>query len=1227
MRILSVRFKNLNSLAGLWHIDFTNPAYVSDGIFAITGPTGAGKTTILDAICLALYGRTPRLNRISKTSNELMSRLTGDCLAEVCFETQAGCFCCHWSQHRARNKANGELQPPRHELSHADTGEIIESRLRNVGEKIENLTGMDYERFTRSMLLAQGGFAAFLQAPSHERAPILEQITGTEIYSRISIKVHEKKNEEARKLEKLKEDAAVIRLLSEEKRLELLAGLEEKLAMESPLTSMRDSLSKALAWLEGITRLELELKRLRERSSEHEQRFDLFKPDLQRLERAQRFKEIEGDYIKITGQRDEQKRELDELADKQEKLPHAEKILADMSTARIFARDMLAASQDNQKQGMLIIKSVRELDIHLANKHNQIKAAEKDIEESQKVFQAASESVADIEISLQESREQLGEIKLYLENNKIDSQLIEDLAAIKQVFASLKELNSQYEEASAKLKTRSELIHDSESKLDEQDLAYKKILFQTRESSEKHQSIVRAINTMLEGRELYDWRHELDSAKDRQDILERLRKSQEKISETGKSLNEAKIQETRLNTELSVINVEIQLCESQELQLDKDVNYLEIQLDLLKRIQSLEEQRACLEDGQACPLCGSVHHPYAQGNVPMPNDTESSLKAARKQLKNISNRLADLKVKKAEISKDLVQLKNNEIAFNSILELEGKSSADYIQQLNLNVMDEYLPDILYKETKELEINISKCSRVISDIEQKQKEEKQALKELELLNKSLVDAEKRLNKSRHDLDMAQNEYKLMEKQYISLEQQFAQARHQAFFSAGQYGMDDLPPANLDYFLDILIGRRNKWQSKQAEKEAQEKMINLSELELAKKQTLGNKLDEELRIKNRYLDSLRNEFDAINLERQGLFDDRNADEEEKRLLDAVQDSEERLALANDKLRNAELDLKNLKEKIEALSLSTQGRAGDLAQMEQALAAQFARLGFADELEYCASRLDEQDFKTLMEAYEDLKKEQLEISALIQDKNEALNIELAKRITEQSQGELKISLSSCEADIANIQQEIGALKTRLNEDEEARQGQEEILKKIAAQASELERWNILHELIGSADGKKYRNFAQGLTFQTMVFHANQQLSKMTDRYLLATDNSGLLDLNVIDNYQAGEIRSSKNLSGGESFIVSLALALGLSTMASQNVRIDSFFLDEGFGSLDEYALDTALETLAGLHQDGKVIGVISHVAALKERISTQIQVIPQTGGRSIISGPGCERVSEGL
>jgi exonuclease SbcC len=163
-------------------------------------------------------------------------------------------------------------------------------------------------------------------------------------------------------------------------------------------------------------------------------------------------------------------------------------------------------------------------------------------------------------------------------------------------------------------------------------------------------------------------------------------------------------------------------------------------------------------------------------------------------------------------------------------------------------------------------------------------------------------------------------------------------------------------------------------------------------------------------------------------------------------------------------------------------------------------------------------------------------------------------------------------------------------------------------------------LHNLIGSADGKKFRNYAQGLTFDVMIGHANKQLQQLTDRYVLIRGSKNPLELEVIDNYQAGVIRSTKNLSGGESFLVSLSLALGLSQMASKKVRVDSLFLDEGFGTLDDESLSLALEALASYQQNGKIIGVISHVQALKERISAQLQVIPQAGGKSTLFGPGC-------
>lgn len=201
MRIDTLTLCNINALRGRWHIDFT--ALAGSGIFAITGPTGAGKSTILDALCLALYGQTPRLGKITQSHNALMTRHSGECSAEIVISVDGKRYRIYWGQKRAHGKADGKLQNPRHEIADADSGAILEDKTSRTVQRVEALTGLNFERFVRAVLLAQGQFAAFLHAGGDERAPILEQITGTAIYTRLSIAAHARYQEARETLNQL----------------------------------------------------------------------------------------------------------------------------------------------------------------------------------------------------------------------------------------------------------------------------------------------------------------------------------------------------------------------------------------------------------------------------------------------------------------------------------------------------------------------------------------------------------------------------------------------------------------------------------------------------------------------------------------------------------------------------------------------------------------------------------------------------------------------------------------------------------------------------------------------------------------------------------------------------------------------------------------------------------------------------------------------------------------
>ncbi|OQX33114.1 MAG: chromosome segregation protein SMC, partial [Candidatus Sedimenticola endophacoides] len=565
MRIERIRFRNLNSLAGEWEIDLTHPAYLADGIFAITGPTGAGKSTLLDAVCLALYGRTPRLSRVTKGGNEIMSRHSGDCFAEATFRVGEGRYCSHWSQHRARMRADGELQTPKHELADAETGRVIESGLRGVAVRIETVTGMDFERFTRSMLLAQGGFAAFLQAAPDERAPILEQITGTEIYSRISIRVHERLRAERDRLQALQARMAGIVLLSPEREQadrEALAGVREQ------ARGVAERLSRCVReidWQGGVARLRQELDALAEEALRLREEQAAFQPRRERLQQALRAAELEAPYAGLSAVRRAQADDRTALEAARSELEALRGPLAERGEALRAAQGNGAGARERLEAAAPLLQQVRELDRRLAEHgraageaRRRCAGGEARIAEQVHARDAARAAAAT-------ARERLARVERRLGEHARDEWLVGALAGVEERCRGLETV----EEA---LRRQGEMRSRAAADLERVEAACGE--WQAR-GDERGRALAAA-----------------------EEHLEVLRASLERLLD-GRLLREHRAEKEGLLRELALVS----------------------------RIEALEGQRAALREGLPCPLCGATQHPFVRGGTPVRSAAEQRIEA------------------------------------------------------------------------------------------------------------------------------------------------------------------------------------------------------------------------------------------------------------------------------------------------------------------------------------------------------------------------------------------------------------------------------------------------------------------------------------------------------------------------------------------------------------------------------------------------------------------------
>ena len=1221
MRLLSLRFKNLNSLEGEWSIDFTDPAYEVQGLFAITGPTGAGKSTLLDAICLALYGSTPRLGKVTTSQNDIMSRHAGECFAEVCFETQAGQFRVHWAQHRARRQAQGALQSPRHEIAQVDCGTVLAHQTTRTLAEVERLTGLDFERFTRSVLLAQGNFAAFLQADANQRAPILEQITGTQLYSDLSVQVHERHKKEQQKLHELEQVLEHIDLLTTEQEQQLrldLAQTEANLELLSDQLKQYRQIQQSWQQLhqaqQQLTQTQIDLKQWQQTQLQ-------FEPEAERLEWAEKAIQLETAYYELNAQRHEAAVLEQHIEQNEQALPLLKKQLQEKATELKQAHINQTKHHQNWQQARPILQQVRELDLEQQRLQKEQQQIQKNIEAKQGRLHQENQQSITYQTQLNLSTEAIQHCTQYLEQHSKDAQLVEHWAVLKQRHDFLVDLEQEQAQKQKELSRVAAAVALINTQTNQQ-----KALF------EQQKSIFNDLNRVFEeskaefqrvsqSKPIRFWHEQL------QRLTEECRLAQAKL-ELHEEVSTLEQKQSHLATRIAHLQEKEKSQQQQIDQAQQQLQQLEGWCDSLRqllhteqKVLDLEQERARLQLHQPCPLCGSIEHPYVdQGLAINISATQEQLNQAQAQLTTQQQQTDQLILELVRMQEQIsacaqnqenlhqqkqervqqfavrFQIKESECTLN---ELQVQSLKQFWQESKLHVT----------QTKEQIVLIDQCDQAMAA---SQTQCEQAQKTLYTLEQKVQDLSQELRlKEQHQATLS-----------LDIQQRadrFVQLHHELVQDCSGYindfATDTSALANVILMLDE---RRQAWLQQQQQYQQQQHAQQEVAHALAQLSIIQQQLKQDIQLCTTELEQLKQSNQELARRRYELLTDQNPDQVELQLEQSYQQCLEQCQSLERLFQKQQHELKTLETTLNTQKEQHHKLLSHLQQLQTRFQTRLSGQQFISEESYRQALLSHEQMTQLRQQKETIARNLSVLRAKEADAIqiiERLNQELAAHQTDDWEQQL---LQAEQQQSALLQQQ-GRLSSQLNQNDTKKSQVQNHLQSIALQKKELMKWAQLHELIGSADGKKFRNFAQGLTFERMIQQANLQLSQMQDRYLLLHDATEPLSLSVIDNYQAGEIRSTKNVSGGESFIISLALALGLSQMASQNVRLDSLFLDEGFGTLDEEALEVALQTLVSLQQSGKLIGVISHIPALKERIATQLQVLPLQGGRSRLIGPG--------
>ena len=1203
MQILKLSFENINSLKGAWTIDFQAPDFRS-GIFAIVGPTGSGKTTILDAICLALYGHTPRIGSITQNANEVMNRDCDSCRSSLEFQTLSGRYRATWSQKKQKNfDKTGKYGQVVSTMEKFEDGCWIPitdgSKVTSKKQEVQKIIGLSFDQFKRSVMLSQGDFAAFLKSKPNEKAQTLEQITGTQIYSLLSTKVYDLAEEQKKLFEDKQREVELSPVLDDAVVLtkqEQLKGItEEAKVLETQISKIEKEsrwISETAELRNQFLRVKAELERLKENRNEF-----FRKENVVRLaEHAQNILPIFNTLIDKQSLREDS---IKEKSAAENELVNATKSLKEKDFNFKAAEEAVNNENLQKPKKLALFSQIESLDAEISPL---IKSSRLAQEEKIKL----ENETADCKDHLNKAKEDIRKLEEDREKRALERK--EDIKG-----AFLYQRKDELRDCKITAETLSAALADAEGKADK---ASETVKSQEKEAEalrirkEKIASVIEAdkvllkeaekrLSEILDGKTLDELTQEQLSFSEQIPLLEAVKSALKAVCDQKEEI-------VRQEDVMQRDSAELDNWSSKKEGYEKEIQSLtsrQEELEALVQIDELTKVRAELKEGEPCPVCGSLEHPFA-ANLP------PEVATAKERLAVVKEESTDLQKNQKEADRKIDVLKDRILVCEKRLK-ELRKNLDLAEEeltlkcgragLTREGVTEEAAAVLITKKESLLIDIKKRIAKARDAESKAAAAKEKIagttEELHRAEMVFSNAQTKFESAKSLLAQAQTG---REKARTELEQFWRK-------TAKEYGSvitdGELFAHNPELF--------KRWIAKAAKYEELLESCREIENSLAiKKGTLPGlvesveRLEKSSREKSDQAAELQTELKTKQLQRDKLFGTKLVEIERKayerllsQLAEAKDQAYENLSKARTVQAAAEQRLKTAEQRsaeAEKNLLSAKTEWTDALKKEK----------FESEEDWRRARLDSEAINALHKEITDYKAQSRSAADRFSEADKKLEEKESQKLTDKSLEVLEAEKREASAEKEKLLEQKGELQKELKTDEEARikrAGIEDELKKLKHQVAV---WDRLNTLVGSSSGDKYRRYVQSLVLLTLLKNANVELTKLHSRYRLAK-GGGDMEIKVIDSDLADQERPTDNLSGGETFIVSLALALGLAQMASNNVRIDSLFLDEGFGTLDDDSLEKALNALSSLNAQGKTVGLISHVDQIKERIPSKIVV----------------------